>query len=383
MEHGHPETARGMYEKSMQLSREAGYSYGEGRALTNLGNLHYFQGRLNKTLECYDQAIRIFASLEEKRGEVQLRLNRASISLNMLGNTPQLIEDAQFALEYAMRTDDPLSKGQALAVLAEAERQNGDYKTARKHLTQGIQEMELGGDLWLLAQEYRTLGMLDIEEKRPQEALENLDHALSICRERGLTSMEAPIIAIRGLALLQQGRLDEALQATSEAVSRLKSDVEQGYLLHFWHAQVLQSLGRRQEAQASMQKAYELLEAALAGLSAEGRSMSYENIPEHRAILATWQETLPQQVTVQLQPSGESGKTVTVTWTPFAAEDNQVPGKVARRRHRLQRLLAEAQAQGAAPTHRDLAEALGVGLRTVERDMAEVGKPKHTVRQPS
>jgi predicted ATPase/DNA-binding SARP family transcriptional activator len=370
MEHGDPETARGMYEQSLLLSRKAGYLYGEGRALTNLGNLYYFQGQLSKTLDCYAQAIGIFASLEEKRGEVQLRLNRASISLNMLGNTPQLIEDAQFALEYAIRTDDPLSKGQALTVLAEAERQNGDYKTAREHLVQGIQAMEAGGDLWLLTQEYRTLGILDIEEKRPQEALENLEHALSICRERGLASMEAPIIAIRGLALLQQGRLNEALQATSEAVSRWKSDVEQGYLLYYWHAQVLHSLGRPEEAQASMQKAYELLESALAGLSAEQRSMSYENIPEHRAILAAWQETRPPQVTAQLPQSGESGKTVTVTWTPFAAEDNRIPSKVARRRHRLQRLLEEARAQGAAPTQRDLAEALGVGLRTIERDMA-------------
>lgn len=374
MEHGDPETARGMYEQSLQLSCKAGYSYGEGRALTNLGNLHYFQGRLNKTLECYDQAIDIFASLEEKRGEVQLRLNRASISLNMLGNTPQLIEDAQFALEYAMRTNDPLSKGQALTVLAEAERQNGDYKAARKHLTQGIQEMELGGDLWLLVQEYRTLGMLNIEEKRPQEALENLEHALSICRERGLTSMEVPIIAIRGLALLQQGHLNEALQATSEAVSRLKSDVEQGYLLHFWHAQVLQSLGCPKESQASMQKAYELLEAALSGLSAEQKSMSYENIPEHRAILAAWQEASPQQVTARMPQAGETGKTVTVEWTPFAPKDNQICGKVARRRHRLQRLLEEARQQGAAPTQRDLAEALGVGLRTIERDMAALRK---------
>ncbi len=372
MEHGDSETARGIYEKSLQLSREIGFLYGEGRALTNLGNLYYFQGQLSKTLECYDRAIGIFASLEEKRGEVQLRLNRASISLNMLGTTPQLIEDAQFALDYSMRTDDPLSKGQALTVLAEAERQNGEYKAAREHLTQGIQEMELGGDLWLLAQEYRTLGMLDIEENRPQEALGNLEHALSICRERGLASMEAPIIAMRGLALLQQGRLDEALQATSEAVSRLKSDVEQGYLLYYWHAQVLYSLGRPQEAQASMQKAYELLEAALAGLSAEQKSMSYENIPEHRAILEAWQAARPQQVTAHLPRSGESGETVTVTWTPFAAEDNQVSGKVARRRHRLQRLLEEARQQGAAPTQRDLAEALGVGLRTIERDMAEM-----------
>jgi len=35
----------------------------------------------------------------------------------------------------------------------------------------------------------------------------------------------------------------------------------------------------------------------------------------------------------------------------------------------LQRLLAEAQAQGAAPTDDDLADALGISRRTILRDM--------------
>lgn len=53
-----------------------------------------------------------------------------------------------------------------------------------------------------------------------------------------------------------------------------------------------------------------------------------------------------------------------------------------RRRHRLLRLLAEAQSQGAAPIYRHLAKALGVSERTVERDMAAL-RQKHPRLPPT
>jgi tetratricopeptide (TPR) repeat protein len=84
---------------------------------------------------------------------------------------------------------------------------------------------------------------------------------------------------------------------------------------------------------------------------------------------------------------------VTVTWTVDAPEDATARGearseqarpersragrKVARRRRRILRLLAEAQAQGAAPRDQDLAAALGVSLRTLRRDMAALRAEGH------
>jgi len=60
---------------------------------------------------------------------------------------------------------------------------------------------------------------------------------------------------------------------------------------------------------------------------------------------------------------------VTLHWTIEAPEDATVAGKVARRRYVLRRLLAEAEAAGAAPTDDDLARALGVSRHTILRDM--------------
>lgn len=66
-----------------------------------------------------------------------------------------------------------------------------------------------------------------------------------------------------------------------------------------------------------------------------------------------------------------------VTWTVWSPEDEEQPGKVDRRRRRIVRLLAEAQAQGAAPRDEDLAAALGVSLPTLRRDMATLRARGH------
>ncbi|MBK9714777.1 MAG: DUF1670 domain-containing protein [Kouleothrix sp.] len=65
---------------------------------------------------------------------------------------------------------------------------------------------------------------------------------------------------------------------------------------------------------------------------------------------------------------------VTVYWTSDAgaadAAIGQVAGKVALRRHRLIRLVQEAELQGARPTEQDLARTLSITVRTIQTDIA-------------
>ncbi len=79
---------------------------------------------------------------------------------------------------------------------------------------------------------------------------------------------------------------------------------------------------------------------------------------------------------------------VEIKWTVDAGEiDTAIrreKGKVNLRHHRPHRLVAEARAQGASPTHADLAQALGVTIRTIEGDSAKLkaaGTPLITRRQ--
>jgi DNA-binding CsgD family transcriptional regulator len=69
---------------------------------------------------------------------------------------------------------------------------------------------------------------------------------------------------------------------------------------------------------------------------------------------------------------------VEVIWTVDAgSEDYKVleeDGREAMRRHRIQRLLAEAVGQGGAASQEDLARVLSVSVRTIKRDCAYLEK---------
>jgi hypothetical protein len=79
---------------------------------------------------------------------------------------------------------------------------------------------------------------------------------------------------------------------------------------------------------------------------------------------------------------------VAVTWTLAVPEDETIGSstcserqrRLARRRHRILRLLREAEAQGAAPRDEDLAQALGVSLSTLRRDVAALRQEGHDIR---
>ncbi|MCA9976626.1 MAG: DUF1670 domain-containing protein, partial [Anaerolineales bacterium] len=117
-------------------------------------------------------------------------------------------------------------------------------------------------------------------------------------------------------------------------------------------------------------------------------------MPLHADIAALWEAQAFTRVQVPLArldaPLGRpltNNDRIEVVWTVDAGEldtaVHQQSGKVAQRRCRLQRLAAEARAQGAAPTHADLAQALGVNVRTIERDSAALetaGTPLFTRR---
>jgi hypothetical protein len=110
------------------------------------------------------------------------------------------------------------------------------------------------------------------------------------------------------------------------------------------------------------------------------------NVALHREVESRWQSLQTDSgsvVTARLAradaPLGvtlSDDQRIDVRWTVNAGPQDdlilQREGKVGLRHHRLNRLLSEARAQGAAPTDGDLAQALGVDVRTIGRDMARI-----------
>jgi hypothetical protein len=143
---------------------------------------------------------------------------------------------------------------------------------------------------------------------------------------------------------------------------------------------LLNDLGQSERAAAVLRHAYGELRRQGQAIADERRRREFiTQVPLNRAIVDAYGRLtqMQQEITVTLAraatPLGRplaSADLVTVTWTLQAPDDELVAQHAERRRHVLRRLVAEAQAQGAAATDADLAAALGVSRRTIERDMS-------------
>ena len=383
-EQGDYEEARALYEQELVLAREIGFLLGEAKALINTGNLDYLAGRYYHALLRYDEAKALFTHLRYVRGIALAQFNRCAIVLDMLGADEEVLEDIEMGLRLAREVGDPIGVGQAKSQLAAYYYYAADLTKAEVYYREGLDMLLANRQLWMAQQDLRALAQVKVEQGKPDEALALLDQADALGEELGATQPDAFGLSVRAMAYLQRGELEAALHWSQQAMAWRHHG--QGYLAAYTHAQVLQALGREEESAQAIEEAWHLLQQALSDFPPELKERSLRRIPSHRAIAEAYHR-LGQVVQVRLPradaPLGRplrADEWVMVQWTVHAPEDERIGNKVARRRHRLQRLLKEAEAQGAAPTVDDLAEALGVSRATIKRDVAALRREGLAVR---
>lgn len=384
MEQGALETASSCYFRALQLAREMGCRYMEASTLGNLAEMFWMKGQLARSLQYTAEAQRIFRALGDRLQETLARMNAAYRRHYLLGDDNTAWADLQAGLASYIKVGDS-ARYEFLGTLGDIARCRGDLKTARAILESAVSGALVDAeDEGAAGLAYIHLVQLALDEGDPETALQHLEKAEAIYREAGPASRIVKLLSLRGLVLLALGQNQAALAATSEAMSRLKPGLEQAYLVPYHHAQVLSALGRTQEARAALDQAYHMLSEILGELPPQEQKMGWERVPEHRALLATWQAAHPPRATVRLPradaPTGRplrNDEYVEVRWTLTAPEDAALPDKVTCRHKRLLRLLHEAEEQGAAPTVDDLAAALDVSQATIKRDLAALRRSGH------
>jgi DNA-binding SARP family transcriptional activator len=232
------------------------------------------------------------------------------------------------------------------------------------------------------------------------DLLETLDHEWvrrprAELRERYLQVLPRICTALAG-----QGKLDDALryayrwveadQLNEEAHSRVITLLAQmGRTIEALRQyDTLVALLREELSSPPLDETQSLAEAIRAGrhtsrqaAAAQAESRAGQRRIRPRVLDDDVAKTIPVVLAVALvqadAPHGhspDSQKRTTVYWTVDAgaadAAIRQLAGKVLLRRHRIARLRAEAELQGARATDRDLASALGVSERTIQADRA-------------
>jgi tetratricopeptide (TPR) repeat protein len=331
--------------RALNITRAMGDRHREAYYLLELGNHHYKLGDYQAARESLEQTKAIFLQIDEARGH--------GYALADLGLVYHALGDDDMAVDCCTRGRDLLHTV-------------GDrWGEAGCHQHLGL-VMESLGDLDSATDLYTRASVMNQEIQQPARALEN---RLGLAR-----------------IALTRGRVAEALEPVKGMVAWMSAEGIQSldfpFVAYMTIFQVLIAAGDTERARRYLTEAHNaLMERAEKLEDPSSRDLFLKSVAVHREIVATYRDlqTFQQahQITVSLPradaPLGRplrEDELVTVGWTVAAPEDGTIGGKVARRRHRILRLLQEAQDQGAAPTHSHLAEALGVSRRTIERDMA-------------
>ena len=239
------------------------------------------------------------------------------------------------------------------------------------------------------------LGLIALDRDDPQQARAWFEQGVAVAQAQQQMVDWAEQLSHLALTYARLGDYEGALRLSGRALESLERerDVDDHLKRACWERACI--VGVAQGAKAAvplLERAYQLLMSIVERISDPDLRRSFlENVAENRAIVAAYRlgrpPAFPHRRRARLPradaPTGRplrDDEYVEVTWSIAAPEDDEVIGKVARRRHRLLRLLREAAEQAATPTVYDLSEALGVSISTVKRDLAALRAQGHDVR---
>jgi predicted ATPase/DNA-binding SARP family transcriptional activator len=371
-------------EQALALCQSVGDQQGQARSLYTLSRILTALGDLAPARDYLVQALNITEAMGDRYREAYYRLE--------LGNHSHRLGDylvARDLLEQAkaifLQIDETRGHGYALVDLGLTYHALGDDHRALDCCTRGRDLLHTVGDRWGEAGCLQYLGLM-MEERGDLESAADVYTQASVMNQE----IAQPARALEnrlGLArvALARGRIAEALEPMEDMVAWINAEGIQsldfsfvGYMTIY---KVLVAAGDTDRARGFLTEAHHALMERANKLEAPSiRDQFLKNVAVHREIVAAYRElqttsqgrctvTLPRADAPLGRPLRED-EYFSVTWTVNAPGDEAFSGKVACRRHQILRLLREAQAQGAAPTHSHLAEALGVSRRTIERDMA-------------
>ncbi|NOX60570.1 MAG: AAA family ATPase [Chloroflexi bacterium] len=385
-EQGDIALAREYYEQELALSRAIGFLHGESKTLLNMGNLNLLEGRYYRALQQYEAAAALCRQLHNRRAEMMALLNQSAVWLEMFGAEEQAWRHIEEGLGIAKEIGDPAGIGQAMSLMGEYWFYQEDFERAEACIREGVDILQKSRQYWMLQQDLRLLARLMLARGDGDAALSLLDQADKVGLEIGAAPFNVMALALRAQAHLCKGELDAALQWSRRAMERLNPRVGRGYLIAYGHALVLQAVGEAKEAERALGLAWDMLQRSLDDFPPDLQAKSLQQMPDHRRIVDAVQ-SIRREIRMRLAridaPTGRplrEDEWVEVRWTVHKPEDERIRRKVERRRHRLKRLLCEAEQQNAAPTVDDLAAALNVSRATIKRDLAALREAGVRVR---
>jgi len=379
------------FEQALAVQQAIGDRIGESITRVNLLSSFYDLSAWDRLIALADETLALCEALGRRESLVLVR-HLQGLALCALGDVRAARGRLADALAMYAALGDQVAAGltrNALGLAAEAE---GDLAGAQREYESALASAEAAGATTEAAYARHDLGALLFQLGQPAAAVPLLEAARAKWRELGNELLRLKSEAILGLAWLESGHRTGAQTLAQEHWAAFRRGGLTGEQPQAWLwalSRLLSALDQPERAAAVLRGAYaELGRQGQAIASAQLRRQFFMAVPLNRAILEAHarltgaQPRISVQLVRQTAPLGrplDEADYIPIEWTVAAPDDDFVTRPDERRRHILQRLLAEAQAQGAAPTDDDLARALGVSRRTIERDMAALQAAGHSL----
>jgi tetratricopeptide (TPR) repeat protein len=366
-EMGDYQTAVAQHGRAAAAFRALGHRVHEALALNNLGAAYWGLGAYAASRAAHEQALAINRAINHRRGEADNLDNMGGVDW-VLGRYDEAIALYEAALAIRRAIADQWGISISLGNLGSAYRLKGAYDTALSYLDEAYAlNVKMGrrrGQCYNL----HARGLTLLAQERVAEARAALEEALtgrSALGERdNLLQTKAALLRC-AVAAAEQDTVAQLRHDLAAALAAQSCRASLRQEIHFACYEADRFLG--QPAEAALLAAQRALEEIAAPLTEAERSHFLRAVPHNQALLGAVAAYATVQ-SVQLPARGRRGH-VNVRWTVAALEDHAVPGRAARRRTVLARLLAEARTQGADPAAAELADALGVSRRTILRDL--------------
>ena len=203
---------------ALPIYEELGDLLGQANVLNNMGVDAYYEGRWQEALEHYDQS----KALRERIGDV---VGAATITNNIgeiksdqgyLTTAAGLAEEAR---EVFSNAGHRLLLTHALSNLGRIAARGGELDDAHRLLNEALAIAEEISSASLVDEVRARLAEWAVLARKPEEALEGVEAALAGIRESGGGSLQNALAhRLRGYALEQLGRADEALAAFEQSL---------------------------------------------------------------------------------------------------------------------------------------------------------------------
>lgn len=382
-------------EEALSLFQETSDREAEMRALNMLGNLHLgLTGNYAQALAYFERNLTRAQELGNAHREAAARGN-IGITCTLLGCYRRSQEALGAAAQVMAEVGDRHWQGIILHWQGANHRALGDLAQAEAAAAESLAICREVKNRNFEIAALELLGKIALDRGAPEEARRHFEQAAAVAQANQQSMDRALNRSHLALAHLRRGHAEEAQRLSEEATAEMEEFG--GQLSHmkdvyFERYQIVAAGEGPEAARPYLESAHRHLMDMAANIQEPDLRRSFlENVAHNRDILTAHRLGYPpapvRRLTVCLPhaaaPTGRplrEEECIDVIWTVAAPEDDEIAGKVARRRRRILRLLREAAEQSAAPTLEDLAEALGVSERTIKRDLAALRAEGHDVQ---